>query len=275
MQSHTKQPPAPAKAANGQMTGRVCLVGAGPGDPELLTVKAVDRLRSADVVLHDALVSAEVLAHVSPSARVLNVGKRCGRKSITQQEINSLLVSFAAQGNLVVRLKSGDPLLFGRAGEEIDALRQAGVEIEIVPGVTAALAAAAATGISLTDRRYADQVILVSAHQAVGKAAPDWRTLHWPRTTIVVYMPGHTGEVAEGLIQAGLNDQTPCIVISKVSLSEEQSYKTTLGELCGSVQLPAPCLLIIGEIAATSTLADSRPAYDQIPEIKTATEIGY
>lgn len=251
------------------------MVGAGPGDPELLTVKAVNRLRSADVVLHDALVSAEVLAMVPPSARVLNVGKRCGHKSITQTEINSLLVGFAAQGNMVVRLKSGDPLLFGRAGEEIDALRQAGVDVEVVPGVTAAVAAAAAARISLTDRRYADQVLLVSAHQAHGKTAPDWRALLSSRTTVVVYMPGQTGSIAEELIQVGLNTHTPCIVISKISLPEEQSYKTTLGTLCGAVQLPAPCLLIVGEIAATSTLADSRPAFDQILEIKTTTEIGY
>jgi uroporphyrin-III C-methyltransferase len=264
MQSYAKQPSASTQATNVQMRGRVCLVGAGPGDPELLTVKAVTRLRSADVVLHDALVSPEVLALASPLARIINVGKRCGHKSITQQEINSLLVSFAAQGNMVVRLKSGDPLLFGRAGEEIDALRQAGVGIEIVPGVTAAVAAAAAARISLTDRRYADQVLLVSAHQAPGKASADWRALLSSRTTIVIYMPGQTSVIAEGLIQTGLSDQTPCIVISKVSLSEEQSYKTTLGELCGLGQLPAPCLLIIGEITATSTHADSHPASDQI-----------
>jgi len=154
----------------------------------LLTLRAVNRLRSGDVVLHDALVSAEVLALVPLSARVLNVGKRCGRKCITQQEINPLLVSFAAEGKLVVRLKSGDPLLFGRGGEEIDALRQADVDVEIVPGITAAVAAASAAEISLTDRRYADRLLLVSAHRAAGKAEPDWRGLSDSRTT-VVYMP--------------------------------------------------------------------------------------
>ncbi len=256
-------PPKPAARAK----GRACLVGAGPGDPELLTVKAVNRLRSADVVLHDALVSPEVLALVSPSARVLNVGKRCGDKCITQSEINSLLVSFAAEGNLVVRLKSGDPLLFGRAGEEIDALRQKGIDVEIVPGITAAVAAAATAQISLTDRRYAEQVLLVSAHQAPGKAGPDWRALISSRTTIVVYMPGQTSDVAEGLIHAGLSGQTPCIIISKISLPEEQSRRTTLGSLCGSVQLPAPCLLIIGEVAATSTLADHMANLVLIPQM--------
>ena len=138
--------------------------------------------------MHDALVSAEVLALVPLSARVLNVGKRCGRKCITQQEINPSLVSFAAEGKLVVRLKSGDPLLFGRGGEEIDALRQADVDVEIVPGITAAVAAASAAEISLTDRRYADRLLLVSARCAAGKAEPDWRGLSDSRTT-VVYMP--------------------------------------------------------------------------------------
>jgi len=275
MQSSAKQPSAPTEETNVQRRSRVCLVGAGPGDPELLTVKAVNRLRSADVVLHDALVSAEVLALVSPSARVLNVGKRCGHKSITQQEINSLLVSYAAQGNLVVRLKSGDPLLFGRAGEEIDALHQAGVDIEIVPGITAAVAAASAARISLTDRRYADQVLLVSAHQAPGKAGLDWRALLSSRTTIVVYMPGQTRDVAEGLIQAGLNGETPCILISKISLPEEQSYKTTLANLRDTAQLPAPCLLIVGETAAVSALAELRPLYCQIPDIETAAGVRY
>jgi uroporphyrin-III C-methyltransferase len=246
-------PPAPAARAK----ARVCLVGAGPGDPELLNVKAVNRLRNADVVLHDALVSPDVLALVLPSTRVLNVGKRCGHKSITQSEINSLLVSFATEGNLVVRLKSGDPLLFGRAGEEIDALRQNGIDVEIVPGITAAVAAAASAQISLTDRRYAEQVLLVSAHQAPGKAGPDWGGLISSGTTIVVYMPGQTRDVAEGLIHAGLSGHTPCIVISKISLPEEQSHRTTLGSMCGSVQPPAPCLLIIGETVATSTLTDS------------------
>jgi uroporphyrin-III C-methyltransferase len=255
-----------------QMTGRVCLVGAGPGDPELLTLKAVNRLRSADVVLHDALVSAEVLALVPPTARVLNVGKRCGSKCITQQEINSLLVSFAVEGNLVVRLKSGDPLLFGRGGEEIGALNQAGVDIEIVPGITAALAAAAAGRISLTDRLCADRLLLVSAHCAAGKVEPDWRGLSDSRTTIVVYMPGDHKNIAEGLIRSGLNVQTPCIVISKISLPEEQFCKTTLKALCHTPLLPAPSLLVIGETVATAWLTEPQLVYHQPPQTETETE---
>jgi uroporphyrin-III C-methyltransferase len=264
MQNRTSTPdvpPAPAARAK----GRVCLVGAGPGDPELLTMKAVKLLRSADVVLHDALISPEVLAIISSTARIINVGKRCGSKKISQQEINALLVRFAAEGNLVVRLKSGDPLIFGRGGEELHALRQAGIETEIVPGITAAVAAAASAQISLTDRRYAEQVLLVSAHHAPGKPGPDWRALVSARTTIVVYMPGNPRVVAEALIQAGLSRRTPCTVISKVSLPEEQAYGATLGTLCCSVQPPAPCLLIIGETAAKSALPDSEPATSQDP----------
>jgi len=275
MQKHTRQSPEIPETRTAHVKGKVCLVGAGPGDPELLTMKAAKRLRFADVVLHDALVSPEVLALASPAARIINVGKRCGRKSISQQEINALLVSFAADGNLVVRLKSGDPLVFGRGGEEIDALRQEGIDVEIVPGITAAVAAAATARISLTDRRYAEQVLLISARHASGKTRPDWRALVSSRTTIVVYMPGRTRDVAEGLIHAGLNGQTPCIVISRISLPEEQSYKTILARLCGPAQLPAPCLLIVGETAAASTLAELQPLYHQTAETEPATGITY
>ena len=137
------------------MKGKVYLVGGGPGDPELLTLKAAKILARAEIVLHDALVSREVLALVAAGAELVDVGKRCGRKLLTQEEINALLVSYAQSHQVVVRLKGGDPLLFGRAGEEIAALRQAGVACEIVPGITAGFGAAAAAGFSLTDRRVA------------------------------------------------------------------------------------------------------------------------
>jgi uroporphyrin-III C-methyltransferase len=241
------------------MKGKVYLVGAGPGDPELLTVKAARLIRVADVVLHDALVSPAVLAMTSPAAQLIDVGKRCGHKNVSQEEINRLLVDFASVGKLVVRLKSGDPLIFGRGGEELQALRQAGIESEVVPGITAAVAGAAAAQISLTDRRHAEQVLLVSAHQSPDKPSPDWSALVSSRTTIVVYMPGPAAEVADRLVEAGLNDHTPCLIISKVSLPEEQAFRTTLGKLCGSAQLPAPCLLIVGETVSASRLADSRP----------------
>lgn len=230
-----------------QAMGKVYLVGAGPGDPDLLTVKAVRILGAADVVLHDALVSQQVLALVSSRARVINVGKRCGQKRITQEEINDLLVCFAKSQSIVVRLKSGDPSIFGRAGEELDVLREAGIEVEIIPGVTASLAAAAKIRVSLTDRRRADQLLFISAHRGHGKHDYDWKTLVDTRTTVVVYMPGAYATVAENLRQAGLRDSTPCAIVSKVSNPDEQWYRTTLGTLHTAPEMPSPCVLIVGE----------------------------
>jgi uroporphyrin-III C-methyltransferase len=200
-----------------QARGKVYLVGAGPGNPDLLTVKAVRTLGFADLVLHDALVSPEVLALVSPQARVIDVGKRCGRKSITQEQINDLLVRLALCGEVVVRLKSGDPSIFGRAGEELDALCEAGIEVEIIPGVAASLAAAAKIGVSLTDRRRADQLLFISAHRGHGKQNSDWQAIVNCRTTVVVYMPGEYQGVAEDLRRAGLSEGTPCAVESVYS----------------------------------------------------------
>jgi uroporphyrin-III C-methyltransferase len=216
-----------------QTKGKVYLVGAGPGDPDLLTVKAVRTLGKADVVLHDALVSSEVLALVSPRAQTMNVGKRCGQKSITQDEINDLLIRFSSTGEVVVRLKSGEPLIFGRAGEELDVPRRAGVDVEIVPGVTAALAAAAAVHASLTDRRTADQLLVISAHRGRGKANADWQSLVTSRTTVVVYMPGEYAGIAEDLLRAGLSASTPCAVVSKVSSACRSFFTpTALNPLC-------------------------------------------
>jgi uroporphyrin-III C-methyltransferase len=241
-----------------QRKAKVYLVGAGPGDPDLLTVRAVRTLGLADVVLHDALVSDEVLALISPHARIMNVGKRCGRKSITQVEINDLLLRFSLSGEMVVRLKSGDPLIFGRAGEELDVLRSAGVEIEIVPGVTAALAAAASVQVSLTDRRTADQLLVISAHRGTGKNDSDWYSLVTSRTTVVVYMPGEYASVAEDLRRAGLSASTPCAVISRVSSPEEERYQTTIGLLHRTPILPSPCVLIVGDTLATGASPESR-----------------
>lgn len=241
-------------------TGKVYLVGAGPGDPDLLTVKAVRTLGFADVVLHDALVSKEVLALACPCARVINVGKRCGRKAITQEEINDLLVSFASVRRVVVRLKSGDPSIFGRAGEELDALRDAGIEVEIIPGVTAGLAAAAKIGISLTDRRRADQLLFVSAHRGHGKENSDLPRLVNSRTTVVIYMPGEYRGVAEDLSWAGLSESTPCAVVSKVSTPDERWYRTTLGSLNNAPVMASPCVLIVGETLRTMASQTLRPA---------------
>lgn len=215
----------------------------------------------ADVVLHDALVSAEVLAMVSRRARIINVGKRCGRMSISQDEINELLLRFSLSGEVIVRLKSGDPLIFGRAGEELSILQRAGIDVEIVPGVTAALAAAASLGTSLTDRRTADQLLVISAHRGQGKDNSGWESLVTARTTVVVYMPGKYAGVAEDLIRAGLNASTPCAVISNVSTAEEQRYQTTLGLLDRAPILPPPCVLIVGETLATTATSELHSSY--------------
>jgi len=233
------------------MSGKVYLVGAGPGDPELLTVKALRLLRSADVMLHDELVAPKVLALIPPTTRVHNVGKRCGQKRITQEEINRLLVAYTNQGLAVVRLKGGDPLIFGRAGEEMEALRKAGIEFEVVPGVTAASAAAAAARLPLTDRRLASKLVFLTGHRCCGKVPTDWHGVVSPDTTLAVHMPGedYGGLVAE-LSAAGLSGETPCVVVSHAASPEEQIHRTTLEKLPQAPQLPAPALLIIGAVAA-------------------------
>lgn len=241
-----------------KVRGKVYLVGAGPGDPDLLTVKAARTLRAADVVLHDALISPEVLALASDRAEILDVGKRCGNKCIAQEEINALMVSFAEAGNQVVRLKSGDPLVFGRAAEELDVLRRAGVEVEIVPGITCALAAAAATGIALTDRRRSGQIVLVSAHRAEGREGPDWNELIPSCSTLVIYMPGQQKCLAERLMRAGWSGQTACIVVSRISRPEQRCCRTTLEMLADAPALPAPSLLIVGDVAANSPITKLR-----------------
>lgn len=239
-----------------QKKGKVYLVGAGPGDPELLTIKALRTLARADVVLHDALVSKDVLALVSPAARVVDVGKRCGQKHITQDEINQLMVRFASEGEFVVRLKSGDPLIFGRAGEELEALRWAGIEVEVVPGVTAALAAAASAQIALTDRRTADHLLVVSAHREPGKSESDWHRHITSRTTVVIYMPGEYGRIAETLLRAGIQSSTPCMIVSKASTAEQQMHRTTLEDLGCAPLFPGPSILIAGETVAESSVGE-------------------
>jgi len=246
-----------------QTKGKVYLVGAGPGDPDLLTVKAARTLGFADLVLHDALVSAEVLALVSPEAQVINVGKRCGKKSISQEEINALLVRYATAGKTVIRLKSGDPSIFGRVGEELDDLREAGIQVEIVPGITASLAAAARVQASLTDRRTADQLLFISAHRKTGKDTFDWRAVVTSRTTVVIYMPGEYAGVAEDLRRAGLSGSTPCAIVSRVSSPEERCHQTTLELLAKAPILPSPCVLIVGKTLAEAASTEIRSLRQQ------------
>lgn len=230
--------------------GKVYLVGAGPGDPDLLTLKAARLLASADIVLHDALVSDAVLAMVSPRAQIINIGRRHGQKLLTQEEIGTLLAACAAQHEVVVRLKGGDPLIFGRAGEEMESLRRRRVEFEVVPGITAAIGAAAAAGISLTDRRQASQVLLTTFSR--GKKSPefDWNQVN-ADTTIAVYMPGQDySQVATWLLDAGLAVDTPCAIVSQAASSRQTVKWTSVAELFDQKSLPAPSLLIVGRVAA-------------------------
>ena len=231
------------------MAGQVYLVGAGPGDPELLTLKALRVLKAADVVLHDELVGAEILSFVPPTAQVHNVGKRCGQKSATQSEINALLINYTLLDLQVVRLKGGDPLIFGRGGEEIEALRNANLDVEVIPGVTAALGSAAAAQIPLTHRRLSSSLIFITNHHSSAADTSDWPASISPTATVVVYMPGYAyAATARQLIAAGLKASTPCAIISQATRQEERVFKTTIEELRSAPRLPAPTLLVVGEV---------------------------
>lgn len=232
------------------ISGKVYLVGAGPGDPELLTVKASKLLRGADLVLHDDLVSEAILSLPGPKAIVVNVGKRCGAKKITQAEINRLMVTSAGRGMIVVRLKSGDPAIFGRLNEELDALEAAGVPFDVIPGVTASLGAAAGLGSSLTDRRTSSRLMIVSGHHADddnGKKKNDWVSLVSADVTLAIYMPGNDwGVLSRELLAAGLPATTPCVLVSQATTPGQQQRWTTLGSLDGSPSGKSPAILLIG-----------------------------
>ena len=225
--------------------GTVSLVGAGPGTPDLLTVQALGLIQAAEVILHDDLIRAEVLELAAPEAEIVNVGKRCGTKTITQEQINELMIRHARARRRVVRLKSGDPLLFGRAAEEIAALTSAGITLQIVPGVTAASAAAAALGCSLTDRNRASNVTFSTGHHAQSHNHAPLPEIE--DTTRVVYMPGRDLHLlaAEWLDQ-GLPPDFPCAVISNVATAHQQVRYATLGDLGALEPAPAPSLLIGG-----------------------------
>jgi uroporphyrin-III C-methyltransferase len=238
-----------------EMIGKVYLVGAGPGDPELLTRKAWRVLQSAGVVLHDDLVSQEILRVLPLATQVVNVGKRCGAKGISQTEINALMVQLAREGKIVARLKSGDPLLFGRAGEEMEALRQAGIEFEVIPGITAALGAAASARISLTDRRHASRVVFVTAHRDGGTGLVNEGHVATD-TTYVIYMPGNRyAGLSSELQAAGIGAEIPCVVISRATTKDETIMRTTVGELPECPAAASPSLLVVGIVAGIAVEA--------------------
>lgn len=253
------------------MKGKVYLVGAGPGDPELLTVKALRLLRTAEAVLHDDLVAPEILKLIPPTAQIYNVGKRCGKKKILQGEINGLMVALASSGLGVVRLKGGDPLIFGRAGEEIESLRRSNIPFEIVPGVTSALGAAAAAQIPLTHRQASSALVLITAHRASEgrsflnraqeKEPADWSKLVTSGATLVIYMPGQDySDIARRLMAAGLAGETPCAIISRATTKRQRTHRTTVLDLWRAPQLTAPTLLVVGEVVG---LADPAAMVDE------------
>ena len=257
----TRQLARTGREASRAQSGTVYLVGAGPGDPELLTVKALRLIESAGVILHDDLVPQSVLSLADPAAEVVNVGKRCGTKSITQEEINALMIGYARDGRSVVRLKSGDPLLFGRAAEEMAALAEAGIACEIVPGISAGFAAAASLGRSLTDRDWASNVIFSTGHHAQSHNRSRLPAIE--DSTRVVYMPGRDLRLlaAEWLAE-GLPSDFPCAIVSRAAQPDEQVHFTTLGKLGDSEQLPAPGVLIAGwavrELSASDLVTRTR-----------------
>ena len=228
--------------------GKVYLVGAGPGDPDLLTLRAARLIQSAQVVLHDDLVPEAILSLAS-QAEIVNVGKRCGLKNITQEEINALMIAHAGAGRSVVRLKSGDPLIFGRAAEEMSALREANVAFEVVPGITAAFAAAAAVPFSLTDRHSASSVIFSTGHHA--QSHHDAPLPAKEDATRVVYMPGRDLKLlAAEWLSEGLPADLPCVLVSHAAQPNQKVRCTTLAGLCldsgDEAPMPAPSLLLAG-----------------------------
>jgi len=241
--------------------GKVYLIGAGPGDPELLTLKAARLIQNADVVLHDALVADAVLDLARPQGLLVDVGKRAGDRRISQQDINRMMVQFATTVATVVRLKGGDPLVFGRAAEEMEALRMAGVEFEVVPGITAAVASAAQAKISLTDRDKAGAVVFLTAQHKNCKKLTDLAQFASERTTLAIYMPnGRYAEIADEAITVGLSRWTPCLIVLNASRPNQETYWTNLDSLRSASRVKSPSLLIIGEVArahrdSTSTVA--------------------
>ena len=234
-------------------TGKIWLVGAGPGDPELLTLRAARLIMQARLIVHDGLVDPAILAMARPSARMISVAKRRSRHTMAQAEINALLIREALAGNEVVRLKGGDPFIFGRGGEEAEAARAAGVAVEIVPGISAALGAAAAAQIPLTHRNSSNIVSFV-AGQCKGLAEQDWSGLAGKGRTLVIYMGVATAEaIAEKLIADGLSPEMPLAVIENATRGDMRVLRAPLAGLAQLVttqRVKSPAVIVIGEVVA-------------------------
>lgn len=235
--------------------GSCTLVGAGPGDPELLTLKALKTIQQATVLLVDDLVSDAIVAHAAPGARVVHVGKRGGCKSTPQAFIEKLMITAVREGERVVRLKGGDPFIFGRGGEEVEHLREAGIRVDVINGITSGLAAVTSLGVPLTHRDHAHGVLFLTGHAKPGEAGPDWAliaaTAHTARLTLVIYM-GVSGarQIEQGLLR-GLPARTPVALVQHASLPTQRHAVTTLGKLHTTLvreQLGSPCVIVVGEV---------------------------
>ena len=233
-------------------TGHVDLVGAGPGDPELITLKGARLLEEADTVVYDRLVNPALLKFCRPDCDQIYVGKRKHCHSMPQARICELLVQLGNQGRHVVRLKGGDPYIFGRGGEEIEALVKAGISCSVVPGITAATGCAASTGIPLTHREHAQAVTFVTGHRKDGRIDLDWSLIARPHHTTVIYMGlSCIAEIVDGLAEHGMPSDTPVAVIARGSTPEQQEIVSTLGNITADTakaSLPSPALLIIGAV---------------------------
>ncbi len=252
-------------------TGRVYLVGAGPGDPELLTLRAVRLLQQAQVVVYDHLVSRAVLDFVAPTAERIYAGKRRNEHTMRQENINALLVKLALEGKQVVRLKGGDPFIFGRGGEELQALAKHGVAFEVVPGVTAASGVASYAGIPLTHRDYAQSCIFVTGHLKDGTADLDWPSLIRLHQTVVIYMGlGGLAEICRQMMAHGAAPELPIAMVQDGTIASQKVITGTLSnmpERVAQAGLIAPCLTIIGEVVKLhDALAWFKPAIAFTPQ---------
>ena len=248
-------------------TGKVTLVGAGPGDPELLTLKAVKAIKAATVLLVDDLVGDDIVAFASPTARVVHVGKRGGCKSTPQAFIEKLMVMAAREGENVVRLKGGDPFIFGRGGEEVEHLRAAGIEVHVINGITSGLAAVTSLGVPLTHREHAHGVVFVTGHARPGADGADWRSLaataREAKLTLVIYM-GVSGAVRiQQQLLTGLPASTPVAVVQSASLPQQRHIVTSLGELADAIvreRLTSPSVIVVGDVVSGIAAAQAAPA---------------
>lgn len=249
--------PQPMHTPSEFLPGTVSLVGAGPGDPELLTLKAVKAISAATVLLVDDLVSDAVLAHASPSARIVHVGKRGGCKSTPQAFIEKLMVMAASEGEVVVRLKGGDPFIFGRGGEEVEALRAAGIEVQVINGITAGLAGLTSLGVPLTHREHAHGVVFVTGHAKPGDSGTDWpalaATARDAKLTLVIYMGVSGSEQIQTELLTGLPAHAPVAVIQHATLPHQRHAVTTLGQLRATIEregLGSPAVIVVGDVVS-------------------------